>query len=195
MRVIAGSAGGLKLRVPKRVSRPTADRVREALFSILGDRVIGARVLDLFAGSGSLGIEALSRGAESVVFVEQSRDAAHTIRSNLKVTGLDEHAEVHARRVELFLRKGGIASPFDLIFVDPPYRKETRDTERDTDFLSDLLAEGRLPEFLAADGLMVLERMSGADELPFEDGWEKIADRRYGGTEIIILAQRRALKE
>ena len=94
MRVIAGRARRMPLKVPSQLTRPSTDRLREALFSILQGRLAGGRVLDLFAGSGALGIEALSRGAKKAVFVEQSRDAARCIRENLAKLGLEECARV-----------------------------------------------------------------------------------------------------
>ena len=123
MRVIAGSAKGTKLRVPDRVSRPTSDRVREAIFSILGERVPGAAVCDLYAGSGALGIEALSRGAASTLFIERDRRAVEMIESNLEAAGLGG-GSVRAMEVERFLGRGGRReASFDLVFADPPYWK------------------------------------------------------------------------
>src|SRR6187200_1349361 len=115
MRVIAGSAGGVRLAVPKRGVRPTMDRVKAAIFSSLGELIIGARVLDLFAGTGALGIEALSRGAASVVFVEENADALSTIERNLaraKVEGSIRRQDVFA-----FLHAAQIAEPFRIIFA------------------------------------------------------------------------------
>jgi 16S rRNA (guanine966-N2)-methyltransferase len=122
MRVIAGSARGTRLgRVPAGI-RPVSDRVREGLFSSLGGRLEGARVLDLYAGTGALGIEALSRGAEHAVFVDMGPAAVTAVRDNLARTGLDERAAVHRSHVRRFLERGP-ASPegFDLVFLDPPY--------------------------------------------------------------------------
>src|SRR5262252_8787456 len=107
MRVIAGSAGGIRLAVPKRGVRPTMDRVKAAIFSSLGDAIIGARVLDLFAGSGALGIEALSRGAASVIFVEDDHQSADTIEKNLAKTKLK--GRVRDQDVFAFLRQGSNA--------------------------------------------------------------------------------------
>src|SRR5216117_2704176 len=103
MRVIAGSAGGVRLAVPKRGVRPTMDRVKAAIFSSLGEMILGARVLDLFAGSGALGIEALSRGADSAVFVDQDRQALAAIENNLTRTKL--HGRVRQHDVFDFLRR------------------------------------------------------------------------------------------
>src|SRR5690625_4145461 len=118
-RVIAGSARGVRLRVPAKGTRPTADRVREAMFSRLGhlDALHDARVLDLYAGSGALGIEALSRGARSAVFVEKSAQAARVCRENLAAAGLQ--GRVHVAAVATFL--SGPARPFHTVLADPPY--------------------------------------------------------------------------
>lgn len=121
MRVIAGSAGGRRLDAPPgRDVRPTADRVREALFSSLADRTVGARVLDLFAGSGALAVEALSRGAAHAVLVERDARAAAVARRNLARTELAERATLVRSSAERFCRtpRGG---PFDLVLADPPY--------------------------------------------------------------------------
>ena len=123
MRVIAGVARGRPLRAPKgRTARPTSDRVREALFSSLGDEVVGAAVLDLFAGTGALGIEALSRGADSAVFVERNAGVATVLGVNLDSTGVDEQARVVRAEAATFANRptGG---PFTLVFCDPPYEE------------------------------------------------------------------------
>src|ERR1043165_7603354 len=119
MRVIAGSAGGVRLALPKRGVRPTMDRVKAAIFSSLGDAIVGARVLDLFAGSGALGIEALSRGASSVIFIEAERQSAEIIESNLAKTILN--GRVRQQDVFEFLRHISRDERFDVIFADPPY--------------------------------------------------------------------------
>jgi 16S rRNA (guanine966-N2)-methyltransferase len=122
MRVIAGSARGTRLgRVPAGV-RPVSDRVREGLFSSLGGRLAGARGLDLYAGTGALGIEALSRGAEDAVFVDASPAAVTAVRDNLARTGLEDRATVHRSDVRRFLeREAADPEGFDLVFLDPPY--------------------------------------------------------------------------
>src|SRR5437899_3354963 len=117
MRVIAGSAGGVRLAVPKRRVRPTMDRVKAAIFSSLGDGIIYARVLDLFAGTGALGIEALSRGAASAVFVEEDRQTVDVIEKNLAKTKLK--GRVRHQNVFDFLRQASNADKFQIIFADP----------------------------------------------------------------------------
>src|SRR6516164_858093 len=151
MRVIAGSAGGVRLAVPKRGVRPTMDRVKAAIFSSLGDAVIGARVLDLFAGSGALGIEALSRGATSVIFVENGRQSAEVIEENLTRTKLK--GRILAQDVFDFLRHTSNAVKFEIIFADPPYEKMQRGESN----VEKLLNNERLPHLLKADGIFVLE--------------------------------------
>jgi 16S rRNA (guanine966-N2)-methyltransferase len=121
MRVIAGSARGVPLSAPRGSStRPITDRVKETLFGILGDRVPDARMLDLYAGSGAIGIEALSRGAGAVDFVERDRAALATLRSNLERTRLGAAAHVHAVDVDAYLARGD-GGPWDLAVADPPY--------------------------------------------------------------------------
>src|SRR4029450_2362813 len=125
MRVIAGTSGGIRLVVPKSDVRPTMDRVKAAIFSSLGARIIGARVLDLFAGTGALGIEALSRGAACVMFVENDLQAVRAIERNLAQTGLS--GRIRRQDVFDFLNYPSTSEPHDLIFADPPYDKSTSD--------------------------------------------------------------------
>lgn len=122
MRVIAGQARGTVLVAPRRGTRPVSDRAREGLFSSLGADVAGAVCLDLFAGSGALGIEALSRGAEACTFVDVARPAGAAVRENLRRTGLADRATVVVRDVAAYLRRRTPEDPpVDLVFVDPPY--------------------------------------------------------------------------
>lgn len=122
MRVIAGEAKGTRLLSPPKGVRPIADRAKEGLFSSLGDRVEGARVLDLYAGSGAIGIEALSRGAAEAVFVEASAPAARVIGENLERARLSAAGRVIRTRAQAFSRRGSDdIDPFDLLFLDPPY--------------------------------------------------------------------------
>lgn len=182
MRVIAGSAGGIRLAVPKRGVRPTMDRVKAAIFSSLGDVVVGARVLDLFAGSGALGIEALSRGAVSVVFVEEDRQSAEIIEGNLARTKLK--GRVRQRKVFDFLRHASGAEMFDIVLADPPYER-TEDGER---FTEKLLANEELVQLLDPDGIFVLEKRS-AEVLPETKLWRVIRQKTYGATEVLFLSR------
>jgi pantetheine-phosphate adenylyltransferase/16S rRNA (guanine(966)-N(2))-methyltransferase RsmD len=175
MRVIAGSAGGIRLAPVPRGVRPTSDRVRESLFNSLGQYFEGGKVLDLYAGTGALGIEALSRGSGYAVFVERDRRARAAIHENLRRTGFVESAEVLGGEVEAVLgRLVGRGDRFDLIFADPPYR---------------IAAEvggiwHRLRSLLAPGGKVAIE----SGEAPVEGaGGKKGVTRRYGGTFITIL--------
>ncbi len=150
MRIIAGKAKGKTLRTVKGLrTRPTSDRVKETLFNILGDRVPGARFLDLFAGSGDVGIEALSRGAERAVLVEVSRSAARVICENLAACGMVAGYEVLCRDVASALRHlEQRGEQFDLVFLDPPY-KSTLAAET-----LDIISRSAL---LGGDGMVVAE--------------------------------------
>ncbi|MFZ5917936.1 MAG: 16S rRNA (guanine(966)-N(2))-methyltransferase RsmD [Chloroflexota bacterium] len=152
MRVIGGQAKGLRLRaVPGDRTRPITDRVKQALFDILGPEVVGARFLDLFAGTGSVGIEALSRGADWAVFVERHTAALRIIRQNLETTHLSHRAEVIGADVFAFLaRPEGAGQPYDLVYVAPPqYQGLWADTLQALD--------ARLSTWLAPDGLVVVQ--------------------------------------
>lgn len=186
MRVISGSAGGLALSVPDKVARPTMDKVRAAIFSSLGDAVPGARALDLFAGSGSLGIEALSRGAESAVFVDGDRHAADCILRNLRKCRL-EGASVQTMDVFRFIRTYAHPDAYDLVFADPPYRK----SDADTDFVTPLLASVELAASLSSHGTFVLETLS-TEKLPdlAETPWRLLRSRTYGESGIHYLVTR-----
>ena len=181
MRVIAGSAGGIRLAVPKRGVRPTMDRVKAAIFSSLGDALVGARVLDLFAGSGALGIEALSRGASSVIFVEADRQSAEIIEGNLAKTKLK--GRIRQQDAFDFLRHASGAERFDIIFADPPYEK-TEDGER---FTEKLLANEELAQLMDADGIFVLEKQPG-EALPDMKQWRLLRRKTYGATEVLFLS-------
>jgi 16S rRNA (guanine966-N2)-methyltransferase len=170
LRVISGSAGGLHLKSPKRHAlRPTQDRIRQVIFSSLAEKVPGARVLDLYAGTGSFGIEALSRGAAAATFVEQDKEAVQCIRDNLIHCHLQ--GDVRQGDVLAYLEKPP-AEGFDLIFADPPYIKSRG--ELDYDPLLTLL----IP-FLAPDALFIWEHYAG-QRLENAESWEVIRHRDYG---------------
>jgi len=183
MRVIAGTAGGIALRVPKTDLRPTMDMVRGAIFSSLGDSVGGSKVLDLFAGTGSLGIEALSRGARSAILVEADRKACTVIGENLSRTRLE--ADVRCMDVFRFLQTPGAVDCADLIFADPPYSKEAGAR----DFAADLLACPGLAEALSPGGTLVLE-VAQRWKMPELERWECVRRKRYGSTETLWLRKR-----
>jgi 16S rRNA (guanine966-N2)-methyltransferase len=180
MRVIAGGAGGIRLDVPKSEVRPTMDRVKAAIFSSLGGQIIGANVLDLFAGTGALGIEALSRGASSALFVEENAAAVATIERNLARTKLQ--GCVRKQEVFAFLRSAQARDPFRIIFADPPYEKNKSGGE----FTQMLLNEVKLVELLEPSGIFVLEKRP-TEKMPPTPLWEITRARRYGATEVLFL--------
>jgi len=181
MRVIAGSAGGIRLVAPKRGVRPTMDRVKAAIFSSLGEAIPGVRVLDLFAGSGALGIEALSRGASSVVFVEADRQSAQIVESNLAKTKLK--GRVRQQDVFDFLRHTSGAELFDVVFADPPYEK----TENGEHLTEKLLANEALSKLMDADGIFVLEKQP-TEAFPEMKQWRLLRQKVYGATEVLFLS-------
>ncbi|HHY93322.1 MAG TPA: 16S rRNA (guanine(966)-N(2))-methyltransferase RsmD [Firmicutes bacterium] len=174
MRVIAGSERGRRLLCPpgQRV-RPTSDRVREALFDILQHRIPEARVLDLFAGTGALGIEALSRGARQAVFVDDHPTSLATVRTNLERCGLTARAQVLRADAVTYLRRPATQdAPFDVIFADPPYRWGGT---------SALL--GRISPALLAPGGVVIYEHARKEEPPEQVGnLKRVRQQRYGDT-------------
>jgi 16S rRNA (guanine966-N2)-methyltransferase len=168
---VAGAYKGRTLQAPRgRRTRPTADRVREALFSMLGP-LDGLRALDLFAGSGALGVEALSRGASEAVFVDRDPRAIAAIRRNLDAVGAD--AEVRRRDALAYLRDP-VDEPFDLVFVDPPYDSAPR--------VAALLSE-RLPALISGDARIVTE---SDKRTPLELDLPLVRERTYGDTRIAV---------
>lgn len=174
VRVIGGALRGRRLSVPRRGVRPTSDRVRESLFATLGD-VSDAAVLDLFAGTGALGIEALSRGASSVVFVERSRETAAVLRRNLEALGLEERARIirsdALRAIRTLARED---ARFDLVLADPPYA---------ADALAPLLPALAGAGILLPGGTLVVER-GRRHAVPAVDGLALVEHREYGDTVI-----------
>lgn len=181
-RIVAGWAGSLPLAVPPTGTRPTGERAREALFSMLAARgaVEGAAVLDLYAGSGALGLEALSRGAASAVFVEQSPRAARVLRDNLarlrRAAPGPVAAEVVQRSVATHLPT---AAGADLVLSDPPYDLSEADVARDLAGVARVLAPG---------GLAVLERAARSPAPPAPPGLEAAGSRRWGDTAVHLFA-------
>lgn len=178
-RIIAGTAGGHRLQSPAgRETRPTSDRVREALFSRLEhDGLLDAtRVLDLYAGSGALGLESLSRGARSAVLVEQGQAAARTIRRNLGSTGLGD-GQVITDRVERVLSRPMVGAPFDLVIADPPYLMDEAELAQ----VLHRLVEGR---WLATHAVVVVERSTRTPEPTWPCGLALYDDRKYGETHV-----------
>lgn len=180
MRVIAGSARGLLLVAPKdRSTRPISDRVKEAMFGAIGARVVGAQVLDLYAGSGAIGIEALSRGAVHATFVEEARHALRAIHENLKRTGFTDRAEVHAMDVARFLGASSDtnALAWDVVILDPPYAERTLD-----------LPLGRVVPHLAPGGLVVVKHF-WRTPIPTGRGLSSSRTRRFGETALTFLEE------
>jgi len=180
MRVIAGAAGGIRLDVPKTAVRPTMDRVKAAIFSSLGDAVIDARVLDLFAGTGALGIEALSRGAASALFVENNSAAIAAIERNLARTKLA--GDIRRQDVFAFLGSKQTREPFQIIFADPPYEK----TKSGGEFTGLLLEDAQLAEMLEPSGIFVLEKRP-SEQTPKMPLWSVVRAKAYGATEVLFL--------
>ena len=176
MRVITGSARGVQLKTPDGMqTRPTADRVKEALFSIINFDLPGAAVLDLFGGTGQLGIEALSRGAKSAVFVDAREDACKIIRENLKRTKLDSQGRVVRSDYLAYLKR--CREKFNIILLDPPYAEV---------FLENALNCITEIDILQSGGIIVAERPV-EKELPFEfDGFTRSRDYKYGKTLLTV---------
>jgi 16S rRNA (guanine966-N2)-methyltransferase len=185
MRIIAGQHKGRAIAAPKgQGTRPTADRARESVFNVLAHapwapEIEGARVIDLFAGSGALGLEAVSRGAAFCLFVETDHAARGAIRDNIETLGLYGNTRIHRRSAtDLGEKPAGVGSPFTIAFLDPPYHK---DLVRPA---LACLAEGK---WLAEDAIAVVETAS--DELILPEGWEVLDTRDYGAARVWFLKQ------
>lgn len=180
MRIIAGKWRGRPLRAPKGFTvRPTSDRVREAIFDILGDRVAGAATLDLFAGSGALGLEALSRGAPSAVFVESDPGAFGILRGNIESLGARGADPLHLDYRQALRRLRARGMRFGLVFLDPPYGKG---------MAAESAAGLGRAGLLESGATVVVEEAARTPDAVFPEGWEPVADRRYGDTRVVIFA-------
>lgn len=180
-RIVAGSAGGRTLAVPPRGTRPTSERVREALFSRLEhlDAVEDARVLDGYAGSGALGLEAASRGAARVVLVEWGKVAADVCRANVAALGFTERVDVVRERVETYVVRPAV-QPWDLVLLDPPY--DVPDTT-----LAEVLAA--LVPALTVESVVVVERSTRTPAPPWPAGMHGFDTRTYGETAVHLGAR------
>lgn len=185
MRIVGGRFRGRAISAPPgRDTRPTSDRAREALFNILehaswSPGLEGRRVLDLFAGSGALGLEAMSRGASFALFVETDATARGAIRDNIEALGLFGATRIHRRdAVDLGVKPAGLGDPFDLVFLDPPYGKGLAERA-----LSGLASGG----WIAPEALAVLE--CAADEHPVAVGYATLDERLYGAAKVLFLRQ------
>ncbi len=174
MRVITGSARGMSLKtLDGELTRPTSEKVKEAVFSAVQFEIEGARVLDLFAGSGQLGIESLSRGAKNAVFVDSNKSAAEIIKANVEKTGFSDRAEIFVRDYASFLRMN--IRKFDLVFLDPPYA-------------SGLLikAAESVSDFVDEKGVVICEHPC-SDTMPEKAGeLSKYREYKYGKTAVTI---------
>lgn len=171
MRITGGIGRGRTLKVPAGTKvRPTSDKVKQALFNILGDRIAGARLLDLFAGAGAIGIEALSRGAAQAVFVDASRESLAVIRRNIDSLGLGGRAQVVAARAESFLKRP--SGPYDIVFLDPPYRTE----------LAPLLRQVAGAGIVRPEGVVIAEHFKKQASPARADGLELSREAVYGDT-------------
>ena len=176
MRVITGKARGIQLKTPQGLlTRPTADRVKEALFSIINYDIPAANVLDLFAGTGQLGIEALSRGAKSAVFVDERMDACLLVKENLKRTHLESDAKVIRSDYSAYLTRCN--EKYDIIFLDPPYAEV---------FLENSLKMITEIDILQSNGIIIAERPLGKELLFEYDSFLRSKDYKYGKTVLTI---------
>ena len=176
MRVITGKARGVQLKTPNgELTRPTADRVKEALFSIINFDIPGAVVLDLFGGTGQLGIEALSRGAKFAFFVDAREDACTLIRENLKRTKLADQASVMRSDYMTYLNRA--REQVDIVFLDPPYAET---------FLENSIKRITEIDILRSNGIIVTERPVGKELLLEFDGYSRSKDYKYGNTLLTI---------
>ena len=178
MRVIAGSARGTKLLCPQGMTvRPTHDRVKEAVFSMLTGRLTNAAVLDAFAGTGALGIEALSRGAKHAVFVDVSADSLQAVSANLKKTHLLQQAQMVKSDYLTYLNQTTLQ--FDLIFLDPPYR---------AGFMQSALSAIHEHQLLASDGIIYCE---SEDDVPAEavNQFQIVRNKKYGRAHVLLLKE------
>ena len=177
MRVISGKARGVVLKTPTGMAtRPTADRVKEAIFSIIQFDLPGASVLDLFGGTGQLGIEALSRGAKDAVFVDEREDACKLMRENLKKTKMEEQAQVLRSDYSAYLKS--TSKKFDIILLDPPYAEV---------FLENSLNLITQIDILQSGGIIVTERPIEKPLLGEFPGYNRSKDYKYGNTLITLF--------
>jgi 16S rRNA (guanine966-N2)-methyltransferase len=180
LRVVAGKVGGRKLVAPKGPARPTTDRLKEAMFASLGaHRLTGVVVLDLYAGSGALAIEALSRGAGRAVLVDHDFAAEVAISANLRALGLADDARFQRSTVANFLSRPISEAPFDLVLLDPPYETPGPEIEA----VLDRLATGAV---VAPGATVMIERPRGGEPIALPSSWQIERERPYGDTLLIV---------
>jgi 16S rRNA (guanine966-N2)-methyltransferase len=188
MRITGGQAGGRILKVPKGLAvRPTPDLVKQAVFNSLGERVVGARVLELFAGTGALSLECLSRGAQSAVCVEKSQRHAGVLKQNAQASGFPpESLAVRVQDVFAVLTQlSGAGAKFDLILADPPYG-EKNVSRRSTSFAQQLLDDANLPKLLTPGGRLVLGH-ARRDTLSIPETWSEAKVLKHGDSMMRFL--------
>ena len=183
MRIVAGQFKGRQIQAPEgRNTRPTTDRVREALFNLLAHNsampeIENARIIDLFAGSGALGFEAISRGAGFCLFVEIAAGARGIIRNNIEAFQLFGNTRIHRRSaIDLGPKPAGLGAPFDIAFIDPPYGQE---------LVGPALRQLERGEWMSPNGIAIIE--TPQDEHGEFDGWEELDSRVYGETRVTIV--------
>ncbi len=182
MRVTGGILGGRNIKVPRGDVRPTQDMVREALFSILGESVIGSRFLDLYGGSGAVGLDAWSRGAEFVCWVESNGAVLKTLKGNVEQLCDGRTRVVRGDLPEVLQGCVGGEGSFDLVFADPPYEKARGEGVTAQSLLKAIDSGGVLDE----DGLFVMEMLKRSDAVA-ADGWELIKEKTYGRTKLCFF--------
>ena len=176
MRVVAGRAKGVALKSPDgMLTRPTSDRVKEAMFSIIQFDIPGSAVLDLFGGTGQLGIEAISRGAKCATFVDYREDACRLIRENLKRAGMEREGKIVRMDYMEFLKKN--KETFDIVLLDPPYAEE---------YLENSLKMITEIDILQSGGIIIAERPLGKDLLQNLEGFTRSRDYKYGNTLLTV---------
>lgn len=182
MRITGGELRGRRIKTPpgSRV-RPTQDAVREALFSMLATRVANAAFADLFAGSGAVGLEAWSRGARSVCWVEEQPAVARMLADNVR-TLCGEQGRIVRDDVFRWLKRPPEGPPFDIVYADPPYGDDTTD-----DGIEEVMTRLAASGAMAADGLFIAEQRTGRP-MPAARGWSRLKDRRYGHTRLTLFA-------
>ena len=185
MRIITGKARGLKLETPKNYDiRPTTDRVKESLFNIIGTRIINAKILDLFAGTGNLGLESWSRGASEVIFVDKSKESLKIIEKNIEKAKAIDYVKIikndFSSAIDILSKKN---DKFDFVFSDPPYNK---------DILKKVMKKIAENEILNTGGYLIIERSKEEELTLIPDNFELVREVRYGATYICFLRWQKA---
>ncbi len=181
-RIISGLAGSIKLKTAAKSTRPTSDRVKESLFAKLEnlDVLEGAKVLDLYAGSGALGLEAASRGAAEVILVERDKAAAEVIKENIRLVSkaLDQQILITLQLKEVKKFLGQLAASYDLVFIDPPYELANSELSENLELLS---------QNLAPNAIVAVERSSRSEDIGIPTGFTNLEKKTYGDTAVYML--------